>query len=153
MNGATITEIIADRGTNSNERAMKRPNPPITVLCVDDHPEMVRALRSMIDMERDMVSVDGVHDTGAFMAAALELKPRVAVVDLSLPGRVAPLDAIRRVAEDLPGIRIIVYSGRDDRRAADAVMSAGAWALISKASDPRELLEAIRRAGTDRMAV
>ncbi|HEX8875504.1 MAG TPA: response regulator transcription factor [Phycisphaerales bacterium] len=117
----------------------------ITVLCVDDSPEIVAALRALIDREADLIAVGGVHDAAQFIDVARALKPRIAVVDVSMPGETTPMQAIRRVSDEVPETRVIAYSGYDDAGTQDLVMEAGAWELVSKHAELRVLIDAVRR--------
>lgn len=126
---------------------------PITVLCVDDSPEIVRMLLTLIGRETDMIAVGGVHDPVEFIGAAKSLKPCVAVVDLTMPGHVTPIEAIRRVSEEVPETRVIAYSGYDDHDTQRMVMEAGAWGFVSKHADFRTLMDAVRKVAAGEIAV
>jgi len=67
------------------------------------------------------------------------------VLDLTMPGP-DPVEAIRVLAERAPSCRVIAFSGYDDPETKDEVCRAGAWGLVSKHGEPRDLLRAIRLA-------
>ncbi|MBL9149596.1 MAG: response regulator transcription factor [Phycisphaerae bacterium] len=117
----------------------------ITVLCVDDSPELIMMLTALIDKERGLAVIGSVFDAASFVQAAARLKPRVAVVDLSMPGDLTPLEGIRRAAEEAPQTRVIAYSGYDDLLTRDQAMDAGAWGFVSKNGELRAIVEAVRR--------
>ena len=116
----------------------------ISVLCVDDNADMVFMLSTLVDAEPDMRSVGTLASADELVAVAEQLKPRVIVLDLTMPGK-PPLQAMEELWVAAPGSRVIVLSGYDDAGTENEVMSAGAWALISKSRDINEVINAIRR--------
>lgn len=120
----------------------------ITVLCVDDCPRLVDALCMLIGREKDMTVVGELNDVADFLRVAAEIKPHVAIVDLTMPGKLEPIDAIRTIADTVPDMRVLVYSGHDDPDTVDKVMEAGAWGLVSKFAEPSSLIQAVRRVAT-----
>jgi DNA-binding NarL/FixJ family response regulator len=68
------------------------------------------------------------------------------MLDLVMPGP-PPLEAIRGVLARAPACRVLVFSGYDDAETRGQALAAGAHDLVSKNLSPREIVEAIRRAG------
>jgi len=132
----------------SNKSDSSTDSPPagkITVLCVDDSVDVVSALRALIEGEKGMTALQGTHDTAEFVRLAPELKPHVAIVDLTMPGPLTPIEAIRTVVEAAPEIRILAYSGYDDPDTVNDVMEAGAWGFVSKHAELSAVIQAVRR--------
>lgn len=116
----------------------------ITVLCVDDSVELLTLLCARIDKEHDMTALQGINDAATFARLAQQIKPRVAIVDLTMPGHLAPLKAIQSVSES-SDVRIVAYSAHDDRNTINEVIEAGAWGFVSKHAELSAVIQAIRR--------
>jgi two-component system response regulator NreC len=137
----------------------KRPEPraappraKIAVLVVDDHPVLRAGLRMLINGQPDMEVVGETGDGGTATALATELKPDVAIVDLSIPGAggMATSEEIRRAS---PGTQILVLTVQDDLAYARTALARGATGYVVKDADTEELLAAIRAVHRGRIFV
>jgi DNA-binding NarL/FixJ family response regulator len=113
------------------------------VLLADDHPGVVKALSRLLSFDCDVVGT--VSDGSAVAAAAHELQPIVAVVDVNLPN-VNGLDVCREISTNSPRARVIVVSGMFDHAIAQAAFAAGASAALAKAAMGEQLVGAIKQA-------
>jgi DNA-binding NarL/FixJ family response regulator len=116
-----------------------------TVLLVDDH-QLVRAgLSALVDSADGMRVVGQAADGREAVSAALELRPDVVLMDLSMPV-MDGVEATRRLTDEAPEIRVVVLTSFSDKgRVADA-LGAGAIGYLLKDCEPSELLSAIRSA-------
>jgi two-component system, NarL family, invasion response regulator UvrY len=117
----------------------------ISVLCVDDNADLMLVLTMLIASEDDMKSVGSLGSADDLVAAVEKLKPDVVMLDLTMPGR-PPLDALRELSATAPETRVIAFSGHDDRQTVGQAIDAGACGLVSKHSNPADIISAIRRA-------
>jgi len=124
----------------------------IKVLCVDDNRDLVEMLRAIINCESDMTALEGVYEGAGLIEAAARLRPHVAVVDLTMPGEITPIEAIRRAIRATPDLRIVAYSGYDDQRTVNEAMEAGAWGFVSKHAEPTALVDAVRKIAGGKVA-
>jgi DNA-binding NarL/FixJ family response regulator len=124
----------------------------ISVLLLDDHAVVRHGYRQWIDGEPDM----RVVAEAATSAQACELLRKVlvdvAVVDLSLKGD-SGLEAMRRMKERLPGLKMLVLTMHDHPGYALQAFRMGAMGYITKDSDPQQLLDALRQVATGRRVV
>lgn len=112
------------------------------VLIVDDHPIIVSGCSAMLASEGDIDVVDA-RDAETGLAAFVEHRPDVAVVDIGLPG-VSGIELTRRILDRDPRARIVVFSMNDDPIFAARAIEAGAKAYVTKNDDPWLLLKAVR---------
>lgn len=116
------------------------------VLIVDDHPVMRDGLAGCIERS-DYFTVSGTASTAAEAIEAVnELKPDVAVIDLSLPDR-SGLELIRELAGS---VRMLVLSMHDERDYAERVLNRGAHGYIMKGEPTDRVLSALREVAEGR---
>ncbi|MGO4456974.1 response regulator [Streptomyces sp. M-16] len=116
----------------------------IRVLLAEDQGMMRGALALLLGLEEDIEVVAQVAAGDEILAAALEARPDVALLDIELPGR-SGLDAAAELRTRLPGCRVLILTtfGRPGylRRA----MEAGAAGFLVKDGPVEELAVAVRR--------
>ncbi|MFJ8935783.1 response regulator [Streptomyces sp. NPDC102365] len=121
-----------------------RPAKSVRVLLAEDQGMMRGALALLLGLEADIEVVAQVGTGDAIVAAALESRPDVALLDIELPG-ISGLDAAALLREETPDCRVLILTtfGRPGylRRA----MEAGAAGFLVKDGPVEELAQAIRR--------
>jgi len=113
------------------------------VLVADDHPivreRIIRILRDSGEIE-----VVGEADDGAEATRkALETRPDVVVMDLSMP-RLSGLEAARRIRKSLPETRILVLTMHDEDEYIVRSVRAGVSGYLLKDEAPSDLVPGIR---------
>src|SRR5204863_9824176 len=84
----------------------------VKVLIVDDQEPFRQAARMVVDVT-DGFEVVGEAETGeAGVAAALELRPDLVLMDVNLPGIEGP-EATRRILGDAPSVVVFLVSTYD----------------------------------------
>jgi DNA-binding NarL/FixJ family response regulator len=121
-------ESVSARGT--------RPH----LLIADDHAMFVETLR--FDLEKMFNVVGVVTDGRALVAEAMRLRPDVIVVDVGMPV-LNGLDAARKIKEQIPNIKFIFLTIRDDPNLAAAALELGPIGFVLKHSTGPELLKAL----------
>lgn len=76
---------------------------------------------------------------------ALELRPDVVVMDVSMP-RMNGIEATRVIGQRLPFVRVVGMSMHERDEMASAMMEAGAVAYVTKGGPSEQLISQIRRA-------
>lgn len=123
---------------------MELSEKPHRILVVDDHSVVRHGLSMLLQKEQDL-SVCG--EAGTFdeaLAAAEELHPEIALVDITLKDRNG-LDLIRAWRKDLPGLRAIVLSMHDEAEYADRALRGGARGYVMKEDADEVIVTAIRK--------
>lgn len=117
----------------------------IRVLLAEDQGMVRGALASLLDLEPDLEVVAQVARGDEVLAAAQEVVPDVALLDIEMPGATG-LQAAEMLSAAMPECRILILTtfGRPGylRRA----MESGASGFLLKDSPAHELASAIRRA-------
>ena len=114
------------------------------VLVVDDHPIVREGITLLLAGQRDLEVCGSAVDVSSALQAVRDLKPDVALVDLSL-GQGSGLDLIAALAED-PTTQVVTLalSMHDEAVYAKRVLQAGGRGYIMKHEGTAVLLQAIR---------
>ena len=116
----------------------------LRVLIAENHRDLSDIMSQLINTEPDMRCVGQVADAGDVLAAARRTEADALILDLMLQGG-SGLPLIQELAQALPSLRIIVFSGIAFSE--DVALEAkrrGACAFITKGADFDVLLKAVR---------
>jgi len=115
------------------------------VIIVDDHAVIRQGLVLLLNEEPDLEVVGEAESGEAAIQLARQLRPDVAVMDLTMPGLHGD-EATRAILEQAPGTRVIGLSMHSEDEARDSMLAAGAYAYLPKAGPSCDLVAAIRAA-------
>jgi DNA-binding NarL/FixJ family response regulator len=113
------------------------------VLLADDHAILLDAFRRLLEPACEVVGA--ATDGRELVRLARELRPDVAVVDVSMPN-LNGLDAARQLRAEHPGVRIVFLTVNEDPDLAAQALREGASGFVLKTAAARELFDAIRAA-------
>jgi DNA-binding NarL/FixJ family response regulator len=115
----------------------------LRILIADDH-EVVRAgVRSLLESQPDC-EICGEAATGIeVVALARQLKPDIAILDISMPG-LSGLEAARQILRAVPGVQVLILSVHETEDLVREILDIGAHGYILKSDAGRELAAAIR---------
>jgi two-component system response regulator NreC len=116
---------------------------PIRILIADDHGVIRAGLRALLDGFPDITIIGEAADGGEALTKAVELKPDIVLMDLSMP-HMGGIEATRQLVQHEPGIRILILTVHEDEDLLKEVIRAGAAGYIVKRSEQDDLLHAIR---------
>jgi DNA-binding NarL/FixJ family response regulator len=114
-----------------------------TVLLVDDHPLILRGLRTVLEAEPDIRVLDEMHDGLHVPEAVARLRPDVLVLDLMIPG-LPGLEVTRRVSQQTPSTRVIILSMHANEPYVLEALRHGAVGYVLKDSSATDLVHAVR---------
>jgi DNA-binding NarL/FixJ family response regulator len=103
----------------------------IRILIVDDHPLFCEGLRRMIDRHPELAVCGQAPDAASAMKAVAELKPDLALVDISLE-KTNGIDLIKSLKAKHEELPILVVSMHDESLYAERALRAGAQGYIMK---------------------
>ena len=116
------------------------------ILIVDDHAVLRAGLRQVLQvgLGAELREADGAEMA---LAVAEAFRPRLAVLDIGLPGRsgltvIAELRAL--------GVQVVVLSAYTEPLYAQRALQAGALGYVTKNAAPHQLLDALRAASEGR---
>lgn len=117
---------------------------PIKVLLVDDHPVVQlglgQALSALPDI--DVVAVSG--NAAEAMDKACQMTPDIVLLDLNMPG-MNGIEATRLLKENLPDVRVVIFSMHDEESFIQQAFQAGAVGYVLKGAPVSEVANALRK--------
>jgi two-component system, NarL family, nitrate/nitrite response regulator NarL len=112
----------------------------LRVLIADDHPPTRQSVRASLEAGScDAIAEAATAD--AAVAAALELKPDVCLLDIHMPG--SGIAAAARITQELPDTAVIMLTASRDDEDLFAALRAGASGYLLKDMDPNRLCPAM----------
>lgn len=114
----------------------------IKVILADDHNITRSGLRALLEADPGIDVVSDAPDGRSAIKLALEHKPDVIVMDISMPD-LNGIDATRQILSQLPETRIIALSMHSHRQYVTGMLKAGASGYLLKSCAFEELTLAI----------
>ena len=115
---------------------------PWRVYICDDSPEYRTLLRMVLADEGAIVVGEG-GDGDECLSCAAATEPSLVLLDLNMPG-LGGLEALPKLRELLPGVKIVVLTTSKAAESEQAAMAAGADAYVSKPIDATSVPRLVR---------
>jgi DNA-binding NarL/FixJ family response regulator len=115
----------------------------IRIVLADDHPIVLDGLRNLIRAEPDFELVGEAASGLSALKIIREQRPDVAVLDISMP-ELNGIVLSRRLAAEMPGLRLLVLTLHEDRAYLNQALEAGVRGYVLKRSAVENLVQAIR---------
>jgi DNA-binding NarL/FixJ family response regulator len=115
----------------------------ITVLLVDDHSLVRKGFRRMLEDDPTITVVGEANDGNDAVKLALQLKPRVTVMDCALPG-ISGIEASRQIRAKWADATILMLSMHSEDTLIRQALEAGARGYILKNAMDLDLLKAVK---------
>lgn len=112
------------------------------ILIVDDHALFRDGLRSLLTA-RDLEVVGEAGDGEEAIRLAWELKPDIVLMDLMMP-EMDGLEATKRLAAELPEVKVIVLTAADDDAKLFEAIKSGAKGYLLKNLESSEFFELLQ---------
>ena len=116
----------------------------IKVLLADDHRIVREGLRRVLEDSNEIKVIAEAADGETAFDEAMEKKPDVAVIDISMPG-MDGLEVVTRMASYCPDIPVLILTMHDEEQYVIRAIEAGAMGYVTKQSAPEQLVEAVKR--------
>ena len=113
------------------------------ILLADDHAVVRQGFARILQSEGDFEVVGEASDGREAVQKAIELKPDIVIMDVSMP-ELNGIEATRRLQKDHPRIRVLALSMHKDNVFVREILRAGAAGYLLKDAIDQELLTAVR---------
>ncbi|HEX4543532.1 MAG TPA: response regulator transcription factor [Candidatus Acidoferrum sp.] len=115
----------------------------ITVLLVDDHALVRRGFRRMLEDDANISVVGEASEGSEAVRLALELRPRVIVMDCAMP-ELNGIDATREILAKYPEAAILMLSMHSEETLVRQALDAGARGYVLKNAMDLDLVSAVK---------
>jgi two-component system, NarL family, nitrate/nitrite response regulator NarL len=116
----------------------------IRVLIADDHPLVRAGVRAVLGPHDDLSVVGEAADGAEAIRLALQLKPDILLLDLSMPAR-SGVDVIRELNAAEARCRTVILTASVDQSDIVELLKLGARGVVLKASSMTLLVKSIRK--------
>ncbi len=115
---------------------------PVRILIVDDHDVVREGVRAILKKRNDW-EICGEAANGQEAVSQVEaLRPDVIILDITMP-RMSGLDVARKVVQNVPQSRVLMFTMHDSATVEQAVRGSGAHGLVLKLHAARDLVKAV----------
>src|ERR1700749_2787399 len=114
----------------------------LRILIADDHDLMRRGIKGMLKSHPGWEICGEAHTGREAVTKAQELKPDIAILDISMPD-LNGVDAARRIRKESPNTEILVLSVHYSDQLIRDILEAGVRGYIVKSDSDRDLLIAV----------
>ena len=117
----------------------------LALLVADDHGIVRAGLRMLLERQPRMRVVAEAADGLEAVELALRERPRVAILDVSMP-RMTGIQAAREIKARAPEVQVVLLSMHDGERYLFDALHAGASGYVLKRAADTDLIDAVRSA-------
>src|SRR2546423_5328704 len=115
----------------------------IRILLADDHPIVREGLRAVLETQADFEVIAEAARGDEALRLALALQPDILLLDLEMP-IMDGVETIRRLRQQQPMARVIVFTAFDNDERIIHAVQAGANGYLLKGAPRDEIFKAIR---------
>ena len=126
-----------------NAPIRERIDAPIRVLIVADHVILRQGIHVMLNEEEDFEVVGEAENEKAALALALESKPDIVLVDMSM-GTSSGLDTAKQLLRSSPNTHVVLFAGSNDEKLLFDAIRIGVHGYLQKTLSIDDLRRALR---------
>ena len=127
-------------------RGMQR----LRILVADDHELVRRGIRELLRAHRGWKVVAEAVNGREAVEKASELKPDVAILDISMPD-LDGLQATRQIREAAPGTSVVVLTMHESDQMVRRILDAGALGYVLKSDLAKQLVKAVKNVSAGKL--
>ena len=114
----------------------------LRILLADDHDIVRRGLKDLLEQHVGWQVCAEASNGREAVELALQHRPQVAVVDLSMP-ELNGLETTRRIRQSLPDTEVLIFTMHESEELIREVLGAGARGYLLKSDAVRQLIPAV----------
>ena len=116
----------------------------IKVLLADDHSIVREGLRKVLEDSNEIEVIAEAADGETALDEAMNKKPDVAVIDISMPG-MDGLEVVTRLTSYCSDVPVLILTMHDEEQYVIRAIEAGAMGYVTKQSAPEQLVAAVKK--------
>lgn len=116
----------------------------ITLLLVDDHDLVRTGIRRILEDVSDFKVVGEVDSGEEAIKFCRNSSPDIVLMDMNMPG-IGGLEATKQIIHYAQDSKVVVLSVHTENPIPARVMQLGAYGYLTKGTDPKEMINAVRK--------
>lgn len=124
----------------------------IKVLIADNHPIIRMGISKLLEATEGFELIDEVATTEELFEKLKDTTPDVVMLEMDIPGTNG-IAALRKIKEDYPDVKVLMYSGQSEDVYALSSIKAGAFGYLSKSSGIKYITAAVTKVSEGSMFI
>jgi len=130
----------------------RKPIKMIKVLIADNHPIVRMGIKNVLNSVSDFEIIDDVATTTELFTKLTTLTPDVVILEMDIP-EINGIASLRKLKQEYPDIKVLIYSGQSEDVYALSTIRAGAFGYLSKTADLDYIISAVRKVSEGNMFI
>lgn len=122
------------------------------VLIADNHPIVRMGIKNVLASASEFEVVDDVATTSELFEKLEATTPDVVILEMDIP-EINGIATLRKMKQDYPNVRVLIYSGQSEDVYALSTIRAGAFGYLSKTADLDYIVSAVRKVSQGNMFI
>ncbi len=124
----------------------------INVLIADNHPIVRLGIKHVLHASPGFEVIGDVSSTSELFAALEEMSPDVVMLEMDIP-EINGIATLRKIKQEFPEIKVLMYSGQSEDVYALSTIRAGAFGYLSKTADVDYIAAAVKKVAEGNMFI
>lgn len=124
----------------------------IKVLIADNHPIVRMGIKQVLGSASDFEVIDDVATTSELFEKLEKVTPDVVMLEMDIP-EINGIATLRKIKQEYPDIKVLIYSGQSEDVYALSTIRAGAFGYLSKTADMDYIISAVRKVSEGNMFI
>ena len=124
----------------------------IKVLIADNHPVVRLGIKKVLESSSDIEIIADVSTTEELFNTLKSITPDVVILEMDIP-EINGIATLRKMKQDFPDIKTLMYSGQSEDVYALSTIRAGAYGYLSKTADLEYIISAVRKVSEGNMSI
>ncbi len=124
----------------------------IKVVIADNHPIVRLGIRNVLSTASDFELIDDVGTTSELFQSLKKSTPDVVLLELDIP-EINGIATIRKIKQEFPDVKVLIYSGQSEDVYALSTIRAGAFGYLSKTADLDYIVAALKKVNEGKMFI
>ncbi|MBT8181500.1 MAG: response regulator transcription factor [Eudoraea sp.] len=124
----------------------------IKVLIADSHPIVRLGIQNVLNSASDFEIIGDVATTTELFTKLKTLNPDVVILEMDIP-EINGIATLRKLKQEYPDIKVLIYSGQSEDVYALSTIRAGAFGYLSKTAELDYIITAVRKVSEGNMFI
>jgi len=124
----------------------------IKVLIADNHPIVRLGIKQALSTSPDFEVIGDVATTSELFNSLDKVTPDVVMLEMDIP-EINGIATLRKLKQEYPSIKVLIYSGQSEDVYALSTIRAGAYGYLSKTADLDYIISAVKKVSDGNMFI